>query len=157
MISRFFFSALFGTLVGLIAAKASGPAAGLAAGLLSAAGFIVGGRLLRARLRKRQGQAPDMLPGETALLHGPGLVADRQGSAQAWLYLSDRRLLLHEEGGAAPVQIPLNEIEELRPPRTGWWTGGELALVAKGKGLLRLKVPDCARWHAAIQGALKNS
>ncbi len=154
----FFLPLFFGTLVGLAAAGRSGPAAGILAGLLSFLGFFFGGKLARGRVLKRQGPPPSMRPGEQALLHGPGEVADARGSAPAWIYLSNQRLTLQEQGAdaGAGTDIALSRIEELRPARQGWF-GGEVVLVAAGQGMITLKVSDARRWHGALKAALQSS
>lgn len=108
--------------------------------------------MIRHRLRSRQGAAPSLLEGESALLYGPGELSDSAGSAKVWIYVSNLRLMVRDEDGAK-VEMPLSDIEELRPPRLGFF-GGELGLVAKGRGLLVLKVPDVSRWHRAIHSAI---
>jgi hypothetical protein len=157
LIRRFFFAAVFGTLMAFLAMKlglSKAPVQAIATAMFSALGFFMSSMMLRGRLRRRQGEAPRLLEGEKALLFGPGEVADSQGSAKAWIYLSNLRLMLREEGGGA-VDLKLEEIEELRPAKEKLF-GGELALVAKGRGLIRLKVPDVSRWQKAMQEALRS-
>ena len=93
-----------------------------------------------------------MLPGETALLYGPGELSDQGGSSKVWIYVSNLRLMLRDADGDK-VDLKLSEIEELRPPQSGL-LGGRLKIVAKGRGLLTLKVPDAKRWHKAIHDAI---
>jgi hypothetical protein len=152
----FFLSALFGTLVSLVAvhvgSTAGSPIQAVLVGILSALGFLTASVMMRGRLRRRQGDAPAMLQGEEARLYGPGELIDAGGRAKVWIYVSNMRLLVRAEDGAR-LDLPLGEIDELRPPRPGFLSG-ELYLVAKGRGLFTLKVPDARRWHAAIHGAI---
>ena len=157
MTRRFFLAALFGTLIGLAAwhfgATAHSPIQALCVGALSAMGFATAAVMTRGRLRRKQGEAPSMLAGETALLYGPITLTDSGGTSKAWAYLSNLRLMFRDGEGSG-VDMKLSEIDELRPPRAGFFSG-ELSLVANGRGLMTLKVPDAKRWHAAIQGAIR--
>jgi hypothetical protein len=152
----YFLSALFGTLVSLVAmhvgATAGSPIQALLVGLLSAFGFLMASVMMRGRLRRKQGEIPAMLQGEEARLYGPGELSDSGGTAKVWIYVSNLRLMVRGEDGAK-VDLKLSEIEELRPPQSGV-LNGRVSLVAKGHGLLHLKVPDAKRWHAAIHDAL---
>ena len=156
MMRRFFFAVIFGTLVSLVAAKfgatAGSPIQAILVGVLSAMGFLTASTIARGRVRRKQGEAPAMLPGEKALLYGPAGLSDQGGSSQAWVYVSNMRLLMRDEGGSK-LDLKLSDIEELRPPKAGMFSG-EVALVARGHGLLTLKVPDAKRWHQAISGAI---
>jgi hypothetical protein len=159
MMRSFFFSAVFGTLVSLVAmhsgATAGSPIQAILVGVLSALGFWTASAMMRGRLRRKQGVPPSMLPGEEARLYGPGELIDSAGRAKVWIYVSNMRLLVRGDDGAT-LDLPLAEVQELRPPRIGFLSG-ELSLVAKDRGLFRLKVPDARRWHAAIHGAIHQS
>jgi hypothetical protein len=156
MMRRFFLAAVFGTLVSLVAihagATAQSPIQAILVGVLSAFGFLTASMFMRGRVRRKQGEIPSMLAGEEARLYGPGELSDSTGSAKVWIYVSNMRLMLRDEDGDK-LDLPLSEIEELRPPRSGLFSG-EVSLVAKGRGLLRLKVPDALRWHSAIRSAI---
>jgi hypothetical protein len=156
MTRRFFFAGVFGTLVTLVAvhtgATAHSPIQAVLVGMLSSAGFLMASLLARGRVRRSQGEAPAMQPGEEARLYGPGTLSDSGGSSEAWFYLSNRRLLFRDASGAG-LDLPLAEIEELRPPQPGLLSG-KVTLVAKGRGLITLKVPDARRWHGAIRKAI---
>jgi hypothetical protein len=157
VIRRAVLSLFFGTAVAALA-WSLGLAGGSKAqahliGLLSALGFSTASLITRGRLRRSQGQAPAMRAGEEALLFGPGELRDEGGSSKAWFYLSNQRLLIRGSGGEA-VDIELPQIQELKPFKAGFFSG-ELGLVAQGKGLLRLKVPDPPRWHKALALALR--
>lgn len=157
MMRRFFFALIFGTLVSLAAvhlgATAHSPIQAILVGILSAMGFMTASVFARGRVRRKQGEAPAMLAGETALLYGPLELSDAGGKSQAWGYVSNFRLMFRDEDGAR-IDLKLSDIEEMRPPKSGFF-GGELALVAKGHGLLTLKVPDASRWHSVIQEAVR--
>jgi hypothetical protein len=157
MIRSFFFALFFGTLVSLVAvhlgATGQSPLQAICVGLLSSMGFMTATVLVRGRVRRRQGETPDLLSGEVATLYGPGEISDSGGSSEAWFYLSNRRLMLRNVSGAK-LDLRLDEIEELRPPREGF-LNGTLSLVAKGRGILTLKVPDAKRWHDAIRDSLR--
>jgi hypothetical protein len=156
MIRSFFFSLFFGTLVSLVAVH--GGATGhsilqaVFVGILSSVGFMTATVLVRGRVRRKQGEAPELLAGEAATLYGPGQITDSGGSSEAWFYLSNRRLMLRDAGGAQ-VDLRLDEIQELRPPSAGFFSG-TVSVVAKGRGVLTLKVPDAKRWHRAIHDAI---
>jgi hypothetical protein len=155
VIKRFFSPLIFGTLVGLGAVHlglASQPIQGVMAGILSGLGLFSASHMARSRLRLRQGEAPAMQPGETALLYGPAELSDVGGSSKAWIYLSNQRLILRSQDGDS-VDFALDQIDELRPPQEGLF-GGELRLLVRGRGLLTLKLPDATRWHKAIHKAL---
>jgi hypothetical protein len=155
---RFIFAAIFGTLLAFLAhglgLTRGSVAQALGLGLLSAMGFATAAVFTRSRLARKKGQAPRMEEGETALLHGPLELAQGGGEAEAWAFLSDRRLTLNALDGSV-AEIRLSQITELRPPRPGLTGAGEVSLVAEGKGLLTLKVPDAKRWHRALQGAIR--
>lgn len=156
MIRRFFFALFFGTLIALaamglgITGSSHVQTAGI--GILSALGFLVATLMARGRLRRSQGEVPVLKDKETVLLYGPGELTDAGGSSPAWFYVSNQRLMLRGGVGEA-LDLPLADIEELRPPISGLFSG-QVLLVAKGQGLLKLKVPDAARWHAAISRAI---
>lgn len=146
----------FGALLGWLASGRSGPLAGLAVGIFSAIGFSMVHYFARARVRSRQGAAPAMLEGEKALLHGPGEWIEAKASAKAWVYLSNLRLIVKEEGDSGEVVVDLKDIEEVRPAQDRFFSS-ELKLVAKGHGLITLKLPDAKRWQLALQQALKGA
>jgi hypothetical protein len=155
MIRRILLAAVLGGLVGFTALRlgaAGSPIQAILVGVLSAMGFMTASVMARGRVRGRQGEAPELLPGETARLYGPVEVVDAGGASKAWAYVSNRRLMLRDASGSK-ADLALSDIEELRPPQAGLFSG-QVSLVAKGRGLLTLKVPDAKRWHAAIHGAL---
>ena len=155
MIRRALIAALLGALVGFTALRlgaASSPIQAILVGVLSAMGFLTASVMARGRVRGKQGEAPELMPGETARLYGPVEIVDAGGASKAWAYVSNRRLMLRDASGSK-ADLALADIEELRPPKERLF-GGEVALVAKGRGLLTLKVPDAKRWHAAIHSAL---
>ena len=149
MMRRIFLTIFFGSVVGFVAQRQSGAAAGILVGVFSSLSFWVISGQLRSRSLRRQGEIPELVAGEEALLYGPCEVSDAQGKAKAWAYLSNRRLMLRDETGGAPVDIALKDIDELRPDKAG------LALVSKSHGLLKLKVPDSKRWLEALRQAVR--
>lgn len=128
----------------------SGLAAGLFMGGVGIAAGLAVGKIVRRRVLRNAPPAPALQAGEQARLHGPVQLLQPQGPArEAWAYLSDQRLSLLPEDGGAGVDLKLSELEEIRPGKKSF-RGGELGLVFAGK-TWKLRVPDAARWAAALK------
>jgi hypothetical protein len=149
---RFFGPAFIGFLLLAVGHARAGWPAGIFAGLCAFILTLFMGSLVRGRALKQAPAAPPLLAGETPLLHGPVSFSAGGPAVEGWAYLSDQRLTLLASDETDGATIRLKEVEELRPAKRGWRSGGELGVVAAGR-LWRLKVPDSARWLALLQSA----